>query len=166
MAAPKITTEPTSISLTSPAFGPGEPIPKEYTADGRNTSPPLLWDEVPAGTKSLALICEDPDAPSGTFTHWVAYNLPADTRQLGEGVPAKKTLPDGTAQGTNDFNKPGYGGPSPPPGRPHRYFFRLFALDAPLDLPAGATRRELTTAMEGHVLGTGELVGGYGRARS
>lgn len=164
MAAPTITTEPRTITLTSTAFGPGEPIPKEYTADGRNASPPLRWDDPPQATKSLALVCEDPDAPSGTFTHWVAYNLPADTRELGEGVPAKKELPDGTRQGTNDFNKLGYGGPSPPPGKPHRYVFRLFALDAKLDLSAGASRQELTAAMRDHVVGTGELTGSYGRS--
>src|SRR5207253_3729265 len=123
----------------------------------------LRWDGVPEGTKSLALICEDPDAPKGTFMHWVAYNLPADTLELGEGVPAKKTLPDGTAQGTNDFNKPGYGGPSPPPGKPHRYVFRLFALDTRLDLPAGATGADLPAAMRDHGIRTGEPIGRYGR---
>ena len=164
MAAPTISTEPRTIDLTSTAFGPGEPIPKGHTADGRNASPPLRWDDAPQGTKSLALVCEDPDAPRGTFTHWVVYNLPADTRELGEGVPAKKELPDGTRQGANDFNKPGYGGPSPPPGKPHRYVFRLFALDTALDLPAGATGADLTAAVRGHAIGTGELIGVYGRS--
>jgi Raf kinase inhibitor-like YbhB/YbcL family protein len=164
MAAPTISTEPRTIALTSPAFGPGDPIPKEHTADGRNASPPLRWNDAPSGTQSLALVCEDPDAPKGTFTHWVLYNLPADTRELGEAVPAEEELPDGTRQGINDFNKLGYGGPSPPPGKPHRYVFHLFALDTRLDLPAGATRAGLMAAMRDHVLGTGELVGGYSRS--
>jgi Raf kinase inhibitor-like YbhB/YbcL family protein len=164
MAAPKVTTEPITISLVSPEFGPGEPIPKEYTADGRNVSPPLRWDDVPSGAQSLALVCEDPDAPSGTFTHWIAYNLPADARQLGEALPAKTELPDGTRQGANDFNKLGYGGPAPPRGRPHRYVFRLHALDTKLDLPGGATRQELAAAMANHVIATGEFTGSYGRS--
>jgi Raf kinase inhibitor-like YbhB/YbcL family protein len=153
----------TDIPLTSSAFESGKPVPQDYTADGRNVSPPLRWGEVPAGTRSLALVCEDPDAPRGLFTHWVAFNLPADTAELGEGVPAKPALPDGTVQGTNDFGKVGYGGPSPPPGKPHRYVFRLFALDNRLGLDSGATHDQLVNAMAGHVLGRGELVGTYRR---
>jgi len=152
------------ITLTSPAFRSGGPIPQDYTADGRNVSPPLSWGDLPPGTKSLALIVEDPDAPRGTFAHWVAYDLPAESRELGEGVPAQATLANGTVQGTNDFGKAGYGGPSPPPGKPHHYFFRLFALDRPIDLPPGATREQLLVKKEGHVLGHGELMGTYGRS--
>ncbi len=163
--ATKSTTR-TDIALTSPAFRFGERIPTEYTADGRDESPPLKWEGVPPGTKSLALICEDPDAPKGAFAHWVAYNVPADTTELGEGVPAKATLSDGTMQGTNGFGKLGYGGPDPPEGKPHRYVFHLYALDRKLDLPAAATREQLAAAVTGHVLGAGELTGSYGRPRA
>jgi Raf kinase inhibitor-like YbhB/YbcL family protein len=148
-----------SIHITSTAFEEGQPIPKKYSADGPNVSPPLAWDAPPAGTKSLALVCEDPDAPRGTWTHWVLFNLPAETRKLEEGAK----LPGGAVQGTNDFGKLGYGGPSPPPGKPHRYFFKLYALDTQLDLPAGARRQQLLDAVKGHVLAEGQLMGTYGR---
>ena len=157
-------TQPTTaLQLTSPAFAPGAAIPREFTADGRGVSPPLQWDDVPAGTKSLVLICEDPDAPGGLFTHWLAYNMPAELTGLGEGVPTDRTLADGTYQGKNGFGKVGYGGPAPPRGRPHRYVFRLAALDVRLDLSPGAGRDELTTAMFNHVMAEGDLVGTYGR---
>ena len=150
-----------SLKLTSPGFPHGETVPKEYTADGKNVSPPLTWTEAPEGAGSFALICEDPDAPRGTFTHWVVFNLPAESRELGEGVPQQATLPNGTAQGANDFGKVGYGGPAPPPGKPHRYFFKLFALDRQLDLQAGATREQLLAAMKSHILAEGQLMGTY-----
>ncbi|MFO0808940.1 MAG: YbhB/YbcL family Raf kinase inhibitor-like protein [Gemmataceae bacterium] len=153
----------TDIRLTSPAFEPGQPIPQRYTADGQNQSPPLEWGDPPAGTKGFALVCEDPDAPKGLFTHWLAFNLPADARELGLGLPKDLRLADGTVQGTNGFGTVGYGGPSPPPGKPHHYIFRLSALDARLDLPPRTSRDELTTAMLDHVLAEGELVGTYGR---
>jgi Raf kinase inhibitor-like YbhB/YbcL family protein len=153
----------TELQLTSPAFAPGGVIPREYTADGRGVSPPLRWGSVPAGTKSLVLICEDPDAPAGLFTHWLAYNLPAGLTGLDAGVPADPALPDGTRQGKNDFGKTGYGAPAPPRGNPHRYVFRLSALDARLDLEPGAVRDEVTTAMFNHVLAEGDLTGTYGR---
>jgi Raf kinase inhibitor-like YbhB/YbcL family protein len=152
-----------TLELTSTAFPEGATIPERYTGDGRNVSPPLQWRDPPAGTRSLALICEDPDAPRGTFTHWVAFNLPAESRELAEGVPAEATLPNGTAQGTNDFGQVGYGGPSPPPGKPHRYCFKLYALDRPLDLQPGATRAQLLAALKGHVLGEAQLMGTYAR---
>jgi len=152
-----------SLELTSPAFREGQPIPRQYTADGGNLSPPLRWPDPPGDTRGFALVCEDPDAPRGTFTHWVLFNLPPESRELGEGVPPEATLPDGTAQGTNDFGKVGYGGPSPPAGQPHRYVFKLHALDRPLDLPAGATKHQLLTALKGHVLAEGRLTGTYGR---
>ena len=152
-----------ALELTSTAFQEGATIPERFTGDGRNVSPPLKWQNVPAGTRTLALICEDPDAPRGTFTHWVVFNLPAESRELSEGVPAEATLPNGTAQGTNDFGKVGYGGPSPPPGKPHRYFFRLYALDRPPDLQPGATKAQLLAAMKGHVLGEAQLMGTYAR---
>ena len=152
-----------ALELTSTAFQEGATIPERFTGDGRNVSPPLKWQNVPAGTRTLALICEDPDAPRGTFTHWVVFNLPAESRELSEGVPAEATLPNGTAQGTNDFGKVGYGGPSPPPGKPHRYFFKLYALDHPLELQPGATKAQLLAAMKGHVLGEAQLMGTYAR---
>jgi Raf kinase inhibitor-like YbhB/YbcL family protein len=152
-----------ALELTSAAFQGGQPIPRQYTGDGRNISPPLTWRDPPAGTRSLALVCEDPDAPRGTFTHWVAFNLPAESRELGEGVPAEPTLPNGTVQGTNDFGRAGYGGPKPPPGKPHRYVFQLYALDRPLDVPPGATKAQLLVAMKGHILGAAQLVGTYAR---
>jgi Raf kinase inhibitor-like YbhB/YbcL family protein len=152
-----------ALELTSTAFQEGATIPEQYTGDGRNVSPPLKWTDPPAGTRSLALVCEDPDAPRGTFTHWTAFNLPAESRELSEAVPAEATLPNGTAQGTNDFGQVGYGGPKPPPGKPHRYFFKLYALDRRLDLQAGAGKEDLRAAMKGHVLAEGQLMGTYGR---
>ncbi len=152
-----------TIDLTSPAFSEGETIPRQYTADGKNVSPALAWTDPPEGTQRFALICDDPDAPRGTWVHWVLYNLPADARGLDEGVPPQGELPSGARQGKNDFGKIGYGGPAPPRGKPHRYFFRLYALDAPLDLAAGATRAQLQAALQGHVLAEGQLMGTYGR---
>jgi len=151
------------IRLTSTAFTGGGTIPRKHTCDGSDVSPPLAWDNVPGGTKSFALICDDPDAPMGTWVHWVLFNLPADTRSLAEAVPPDKELPNGARQGTNDFRKIGYGGPCPPPGKPHRYFFKLYALDTVLDLPAGSTKAQVVKAMEGHVLAEGQLMGKYGR---
>ena len=152
-----------TIQLSSTAFDEGQTIPKQHTGDGHNSSPPLRWQDAPAGTASWALICEDPDAPRGTFTHWVLYNLPATARELSEGVPPDTTLADGALQGVNDFGKVGYGGPAPPRGKPHRYLFKLFALARPLDLPPGATKAQVLTAMKGQVLGEGLLMGTYAR---
>ncbi len=151
------------IRLTSTAFAEGGTIPRKHTCDGADVSPPLAWDNVPEGTRSFALICDDPDAPMGTWVHWVLFNLPADARSLPEAVPTEKELPGGARQGTNDFRKIGYGGPCPPPGKPHRYFFKLYALDTTLDLPAGSTKAQVVKAMEGHVLAEGQLMGKYGR---
>jgi len=157
-----------TMKLTSPAFGAGDAIPKEYTEDGTYVSPALRWQEVPGGTKSFALICDDPDAPDPdapkmTWVHWVLYNLPPDVSELPKGMPADKELPSGAKQGTNDFKKIGYGGPAPPAGKPHRYFFKLYALDTKLDLPAGATKAQVEKAMAKHILGKGELMGRFGR---
>jgi hypothetical protein len=153
-----------ALSLRSIAFETGTPIPKAHTCDGRDVSPALRWDNPPPDTRAFALICEDPDAPAGTWTHWVIYGIPDELRQLPEGVPPQATLPDGTAQGKNDFGRPGYGGPCPPRGRPHRYFFRLYALDERLPLAPGLTRTGLLQAVKGHVLAQAELHGLYGRA--
>jgi Raf kinase inhibitor-like YbhB/YbcL family protein len=151
------------FELTSSAFREGAAIPKQHTGDGKDLSPALEWRDPPDGVKSFAVICEDPDAPRGTWVHWVLFNLPPDTRQLAEGVPAKDTLPNQARQGRNDFRKIGYGGPAPPPGKPHRYFFKLHALDKTLDLPAGSTRDQVLAAMKGHILGETQLMGTYGR---
>jgi Raf kinase inhibitor-like YbhB/YbcL family protein len=157
--------EPVPIVVESVAFAEGQTIPTRYTGDGANVSPPLTWSGVPEGTQSLVLICEDPDAPRGTWSHWVLFALPADTRELAEGIPPQATLPNGAAQGTNDFGNPGYGGPAPPPGKPHRYFFRLYALDTRVTLRPGAKRQDVLTALEGHILGQGQLMGTYGRQK-
>jgi Raf kinase inhibitor-like YbhB/YbcL family protein len=153
-----------TLQLTSTAFQEGEAIPKPHTGDGKDTSPPLRWTDPPAGTKSFALICDDPDAPRGTWVHWVLYNLPANTRELPEAVRARETLEAGARQGRNDFSKIGYGGPAPPRGKPHRYFFKLYALDTILSLaPAGATKDQLLAAMKDHVIAEGQLMGRYSR---
>jgi Raf kinase inhibitor-like YbhB/YbcL family protein len=152
-----------AIELTSTAFQSGATIPKQYTGDGADQSPPLRWPEPPQGTQSLALICDDPDAPRGTWVHWVLFNLPAQTRELEEGVPTTETVGTGAKQGKNDFGNIGYGGPVPPKGKPHRYFFKLYALDVTLDLPPGATKAQLVDAMKGHILAEGQLMGNYGR---
>ena len=152
-----------ALELTCSAFQEGQPIPQQYTGDGKDASPALKWTDPPAGTKSFALICDDPDAPRKTWVHWVLFNVPAESRELNEGVPAQETLPGGARQGKNDFGKIGYGGPAPPPGKSHRYFFRIYALDRTLDLPAGATKAQLEQAIKGHVLASGQLMGRYGR---
>jgi Raf kinase inhibitor-like YbhB/YbcL family protein len=154
---------PMSLELTSTAFQQGETIPKQYTGDGVDQSPPLRWSEPPTGTKSIALICDDPDAPRGTWVHWVLFNLPPQTRQLEESVPTTATLGNGAKQGKNDFGNIGYGGPAPPKGKAHRYFFKLYALDIVLDLPTGATKAQLEAAMKGHILAEGQLMGTYKR---
>lgn len=152
-----------SIKVTSTGFEQGTKIPQEFTADGVDHSPPLSWSDLPPETKSLALICDDPDAPRGTWVHWVLYNLPADTQSLDAGLPAEKTLPSGALQGKNDFGKIGYNGPAPPKGKPHRYFFKLYALSETLRLDAGATKAQVVKAMQGHILAQGELMGTYQR---
>lgn len=150
------------IKVASPAFKEGRMIPKKYTADGPNVSPPLEWESVPEGVQSFALICDDPDAPVGVWVHWVLYNLPAEIKSLPENVPSKKTLENGAAQGTNDFRKIGYGGPAPPSGT-HRYYFKLYALDTKLNLEPGVTKDDLLKAMKGRILAHGRLMGKYKR---
>jgi Raf kinase inhibitor-like YbhB/YbcL family protein len=152
-----------SIEVTSTAFQEGTTIPKQYTGDGADQSPPLHWSEPPSGTKSIALICDDPDAPLGTWVHWVLFNLPSQTRELDEGVPTTETLASGAKHGKNDFGNIGYGGPAPPKGKAHRYFFKLYALDVAVDLNPGATKAQLEDAMKGHILAEGQLMGTYKR---
>ncbi|HET9952168.1 MAG TPA: YbhB/YbcL family Raf kinase inhibitor-like protein [Candidatus Eisenbacteria bacterium] len=151
------------LQVSSPAFKEGDTIPTKFTADGVDVSPPLVWSGVPQGTKSLALICDDPDAPMGTWVHWVLYGISADRTSLGEGVPHDGAVKGIGLQGTTDFKHTGYGGPSPPHGKPHRYYFKLYALDAEPDLKAGARKRDLEKAMNGHVLAEGKLMGKYQR---
>jgi Raf kinase inhibitor-like YbhB/YbcL family protein len=153
-----------TINITSTAFEEGGMMPKQYTCDGQDVSPPLAWTSVPDGTQSLALICDDPDAPMGTWVHWVLFNLPAEVKELSEHVPPKKTLENGAKQGKNDFRKIGYGGPCPPGGT-HRYYFKLYALDTVLHANPGIAKQELLNAMEGHILAEGQLMGKYTRQR-
>ena len=150
------------MKLTSTAFKEGEPIPRAYTCDGPNVSPALEWSGVPKSAKTLTIICDDPDAPSGTWVHWVLYNLPAENIGLVENTPATESLRAGGFQGKNDFEKIGYGGPCPPSGT-HHYFFKTYALDVELPLKAGATKAELEKAMEGHIVGQAQLMGTYRR---
>ena len=152
------------LRLTSTAFKEGEGIPRGYTCDGANVSPPLEWTGVPKTAKTIAIIADDPDAPAGTWVHWVLYNLPADGLGLIENTPQTETLNGGGAQGKNDFGKTGYGGPCPPAGT-HRYFFKFYALDSELTLKPGATRAEVEQAMEGHIIGRAQLMGTYSRQR-
>jgi len=152
-----------ALAVTTTAFSPGSAIPMSYTCDGADASPELSWTGVPAGVQSFAVIADDPDAPRGTWTHWLIWNTPGQSRGLPKGVLKDETLDDGSSQGRNDFGRIGYGGPCPPAGRPHRYFFKVFALDAKLDVKAGANRNELERAMKGHVLAQGEVMGKYGR---
>jgi len=152
-----------ALQLTSTAFSPNETIPKKFTCDGPDTSPQLAWSAPPAGTQSFALIADDPDAPVGTWVHWVLYDLPGSARELTEGVAKQEELSAGGRQGKNDFAKISYGGPCPPPGKPHRYFFKLYALDTKLNLNASATKADVERAIKGHILAQGELIGRYGR---
>lgn len=152
-----------ALHITSPYFSEGEAIPKIFTCDAQDVSPKLEWNEPPANTESFALIMDDPDAPAGTWVHWVLYDLPADAKELPERVPRQEQLASSALQGRNDFGKIGYSGPCPPPGKPHRYFFKLSALDTKLNLKSGATKAELERAMKPHILAQAELIGRYGR---
>jgi Raf kinase inhibitor-like YbhB/YbcL family protein len=152
----------TTMQVTSPAFKEGETIPKQYTCDGANISPALAWTGVPATAKTLALIVEDPDAPSGTWIHWVLFNISTSETGLAENILADKTLPKGALSGTSSFKKLGYGGPCPPSGT-HRYYFKLYAIDGALSLANNATAQDVEAAMAGHVVGQGQLMGRYKR---
>lgn len=152
-----------SFELKSPSFGPSGQIPSKYTADGANLSPSLEWQGTPEGTKSLALIVDDADAPAGTRVHWVVYNLPCHTSELHEGILHQEIIDHGALQGINDFKELGYEGPSPPPGELHRYFFKLYALDSTVNLSPGAVKEDLIKALLGHILDSAELIGRYGR---
>ena len=151
-----------AFTLQSSAFQNGGSIPKKFTCEAADVSPELTWSGAPEKTQSFALIADDPDAPMGTWVHWVIYDLPANTAKLPEGVPKQEQAASG-AQGKNSSGKIGYGGPCPPPGKPHRYFFKLYALDSKLNLKPGARKPEVEAAMKGHVLAQAELMGKYGR---
>jgi Raf kinase inhibitor-like YbhB/YbcL family protein len=151
-----------ALVISSSAFSEGQAIPIRYTCDGPDVSPDLAWSGVPDGAASLALICDDPDAPMGTWVHWVLFNIPADADGLPAEIPADAALESGARHGTNDFRRLGYGGPCPPGGT-HRYFFKLYALDTMLELDSGITKAQLLEAMEGHILAAGQLMGTYSR---
>jgi len=154
-------TASATLDLTSADFAAGATIPKMFTCDGGDSSPALAWKAPPAGTQSFALIADDPDAPVGTWVHWVVFNIPATLRALPQNFPKDEQSADGTRQGKNDFDKIGYGGPCPPPGKAHRYFFKVYALDTKLNLNPGSTKKELEGAMQGHILARGEYLGRY-----
>jgi len=160
-AAPPSAVSESAISLTSMSFNDGTTIPVKYTCRGENVSPPLKWGGVPDETKSLALIVEDRDAPVKNFTHWVVFNLPSDTRELPESMPRDERLSNGALQGKNGAMQIGYFGPCPPQGGPHHYNFVVYALDTVLDLDAGTSKEQVLSAMEGHIIGRGQLVGLY-----
>ena len=150
------------MEIKSSAFLEGGIIPLKYTCDGINVSPPLNWYSIPDSTKSLSIICDDPDAPMGTWVHWVIYNLPVNITELAENIKTQRILKNGAMQGLNDFHKIGYGGPCPPSGI-HRYFFKLYALNTELNLKPGATKSKLVKAMKGHILAEAKLIGKYSR---
>lgn len=152
-----------TFEISSPAFKSGETIPTKFTGDGEDISPALAWTDPPQGTKSFALICDDPDAPMGTWTHWVIYNIPSDSAELPENVPPKKDLPGGIKQGLNTWRRIGYGGPDPPPGKLHRYFFKIYALSGAIGIPAGTDKAGLLRTIGNRVLGQAEFYGTYGR---
>lgn len=153
-----------AITITSPAFDEGGMIPRKYTCDDKDISPPLKVDGVPDGAQSLALISDDPDAPMGTWVHWVLYNVPPDTKELPENMPSDEEMPSGARHGVTDFKNFGYGGPCPPSGT-HRYFFKIYALDTTLDLSGRINKADLEAAMKGHILAEGQLMGKYARQR-
>ena len=150
------------LKIRSIAFNDGERIPKKYTCDGEDISPPLIWEDIPEGTVTLALISDDPDAPSKTWTHWLIFNIPPELNGLPEGVEKVGELENGIIQGFNDFGRIGYGGPCPPFGV-HRYFFKLYALDTSLDLEPETSKEELLEAMEGHIVEKTQMIGLYSR---
>jgi len=156
--------ETMNFAISTSAFREGETIPRQYTCDGADLSPPLQWEGIPAEAKGFAIIMDDPDAPAGTFTHWVIYDIPADTNTLPEGLARDPDLPNGIKQGTTSFRRTGYGGPCPPPGRPHRYFFTIYALDIQTTgLGPKASKHDVENRIKGHIIGKAIVMGKYGR---
>ena len=162
-ASKEVNMSTATLTLASPAFTEGQTIPKQYTADGANVSPPLSWGKASGDTQSFALICEDPDAPAGTWIHWIVYDIPANKTSLSEGVSTKPTLPDGSKQGVTSFHRVGYGGPSPPPGKPHRYYFKLYALNTVSGLEPGIDLAQFRNLIAHHKIAQTEIMGTYGR---
>lgn len=152
-----------SLGLFSRAFNHNETIPKKHTADGDDKSPPLDWKGVADNTKSFVLICDDPDAPGGTWDHWVLYDIPGEKNEVEEGIPTTEKVWGIASQGVNDFGNLGYGGPAPPPGDPHRYVFRLYAVDGATGLEPGATKEQVLKAIEDKITAEAELIGLYQR---
>ena len=152
-----------ALSLSSPAFKEGETIPKEFSCEGRDQSPQLKWSDVPEGTQSFVMIMDDPDAPVGTWDHWVLFDIPAGKTELPAGIASDAEFDDGSRSGLNSWKKHGYGGPCPPPGGPHRYFFKLYALDIKLELSSASTKAQVEAAMKGHILAQSKLMGKYSR---
>lgn len=152
-----------TMHLKSPDFSAGTTIPKQFTCEGTDISPALQWNDPPTNVQSFALIADDPDAPVGTWVHWVAFDLPANLRALPQNFPKSEQSADGSRQGNNDFGRIGYNGPCPPPGKAHRYFFKLYALDTKLNLKPGSTKKDVERAMKGHILDQGEYMGRYSR---
>ena len=152
-----------SLSISSAAFNEGERIPDKYTCEGEDISPQLSWRDAPEGTKSFVLICDDPDAPMGTCDHWLIYNIPADSEGLSEAVPTDESLTDGSKHGLNSWKNTNYGGPCPPPGNPHRYFFKLYALDTMLPLTSEVNKSSLENTMQDHILEEAQLMGTFSR---
>lgn len=150
-----------ALRLTTTAFR-GADIPKKFTCDAQDVSPALAWNDPPTGTETFALVADDPDAPGGTWVHWVIFDLPGDMRELREGVPKDRELSTGARQGRNDFGKIGYNGPCPQKGTVHRYFFKLYALNSKVNLKPGVSKGELERAMKGHILAQAELIGKFG----
>lgn len=150
------------LTVLSAAFVMGAAIPPEYTCMGENISPPLSWTELPKATRSIVVLCDDPDAPAGDWVHWVLFNLPPDTRELKEGVPRDPELPNGAIQGTTDFGRPGYDGPCPPSGT-HHYMFKVYAMDTKLALDSRAEKSDVEKAMQDHILAQGKLMGTFQR---
>jgi Raf kinase inhibitor-like YbhB/YbcL family protein len=151
-----------NMKILSPAFQHEGMIPDKFSCKGKDISPPLKWENAPAGAKSFALVCDDPDAPMGTWDHWLLFNIPASVTELPEGIPAQAELPNGARHGKNSWGRKDYGGPCPPGGT-HRYFFKFYALDTLLDLKPGASKKELLNAMQGHILAQTELMGKFKR---
>jgi Raf kinase inhibitor-like YbhB/YbcL family protein len=162
-AQPSITVATAELVVTSPAFPDFGVIPDRYTCVGADASPPLAWRGVPRGAKTLALVVDDSDAPSGTFTHWIVYNIDRDSSGLPESSPGVATPAVEYSQAVNDFGHLGYNGPCPPPGNPHHYHFKLYALAARLELPRDATAKQLAVAMRGRILGWGEMIATFER---
>jgi Raf kinase inhibitor-like YbhB/YbcL family protein len=156
-------TPANTLQLKSADFSAGATIPKQFTCAGADISPSFSWSAPPPSTQSFALIADDPDAPAGNWVHWVVYNLPATLRALAQNFPKSEQANDGSHQGNNDFAKTGYNGPCPPPGKPHRYFFKLYALDSKLALKPGGSKKDVEAAMQGHILAQGQYMGRFSR---